>query len=100
MVASAGNIGGLDPDVVKDSTPQDLADSKKALIIVGAIDENGQVWTKTAKDPTGLITVWAPSVNIPIRSMGNKLPPEDSWSGTSHAAAIVVRTISVFSEQP
>jgi hypothetical protein len=73
---------------VKGNLPQALSKSEDSMVMVGGVDEAGLVIPEMIADRDGLVHVYAPSENIEA--------PKDAtqWetsSGTSQAAAIVVR---------
>ena len=76
---------------ISDSLPHVLAISSGAMTIVGGVDEAGNVFEKQVADPTGLISVWAPAVNILVPDPKEKIPDDPMANpGTSQAASIVV----------
>jgi hypothetical protein len=76
---------------VADSLPQTLAANSNAMTIVGGVDEEGIFFDKQVQDPTGLVAVWTPAVNIFLPSLEDKIPVDPTLnSGTSQATAIVV----------
>ena len=94
IVTSAGNQGEI--EFVRDGIPQLLGESHKEMIIVGAVEQSGSIWADTAKEPTGLISVYAPGSPVKVPSVGDVIPANTlAWAGTSHAAAITVSVVSI-----
>lgn len=90
VVVAAGNKQG-GPERVQDNLPQQLGQQGGSMVVVGAVDQGYKVWSGSADDPTGLITLYAPGENIAVQKNGGVLANEYERAGTSHAAAIVVR---------
>ena len=75
---------------VKHNLPHVLSKPEDSMIIVGAVDETGDVFSDMSKDSEGLVHVYSPGTNI-------RAPTDATHSvtssGTSHAAAVVVRRV-------
>lgn len=96
FVVSAANDVNVGPEKVADSLPQLLSTPTDTMIIVAAVDEAGKVYVGSVKDPTHLITAWAPGVNIAVRGSGGQL---EATTGNSLAGAIVVSSVlNVFTQ--
>jgi hypothetical protein len=70
--------------------PQDQGARTDNMVIVAAVDKAGQVWDGNMADDTGLISVFAPGVDISIPTLNNVMATGNQKSGSSHAAAITV----------
>jgi hypothetical protein len=86
LITAAGNKDN-GPGAVTDTLPQKLSVPYDSMVIVGAVNEAGEIHPKTKYDPFGVITVYAPGTNIAAPTNGNEILVHE---GTSQAAAIVV----------
>ncbi|KAI8942389.1 hypothetical protein NX059_000463 [Plenodomus lindquistii] len=88
VVVAAGNK--VSHNLLNEALPQKLQESTEAMILVGGVLENGQIWDGTCDDPTGSITVYAPGYNVRVPGLGGVIPDSaGERAGTSHAAAII-----------
>ena len=80
VIAAAGNKPVTED--VKDNLPHSLSKPDDSMIIVGAVDQAGQIIPEMVSDRDHLVQVYSPGANIET--------PTGTSSGTSQAAAIVV----------
>jgi hypothetical protein len=93
VVVAAGNIPGGRP--LHEGMPQKFGTDENSIITVGGIRQDGTLWPGTAPhkpDTKGSMTIYAPAEKIEVPGLGGeRLTNPKETSGTSQAAAIVVR---------